>query len=270
MANIFIVANQQTGRAFHIATIVQLRQQLQDPAGESISLSLSSSDPMDSVRRRRASSNAYLKQFRRDLRLFLRCRAEEVVGGGRMVLALMGRGSPDHGKLEDCHLWELISEALNDMASEVINLLPCFFSSHSSLTITSSQSIATTTHAFALLTPFYIPSLEEMKQVVEEEGSFSITAMEQFEAGWDAVADQHSGGQDQQHDTIDHENGAVHERRKSYAGRMAMGVRAVLERMLKNHFGEGILDELFFRYSKLLEGFYSAYKPNVVVAMVRN
>ncbi|RZS07570.1 hypothetical protein BHM03_00038434, partial [Ensete ventricosum] len=80
-------------------------------------------------------------------------------------------------------------------------------------------------------TPFYIPSLEEMKQVVEEEGSFSITAMEQFEAGWDAVADQHSGGQDQQHDTI--------ERRKSYAGRMAMGVRAVLERMLKNHFGDG-------------------------------
>ncbi|RWV98906.1 hypothetical protein GW17_00038219 [Ensete ventricosum] len=164
----------------------------------------------------------------------------------------MGRGSPDHGKLEDCYLWELISEALNDMASEVINLLPCFFSSHSSLTITSSQSIATT-HAFALLglvatekidtfnapTPFYIPSLEEMKQVVEEEGSFSITAMEQFEAGWDAVADQHSGGQDQQHDTIDHENGAVHERRKSYAGRMAMGVRAVLERMLKNHFGDG-------------------------------
>ncbi|RZR73388.1 hypothetical protein BHM03_00023359 [Ensete ventricosum] len=105
---------------------------------------------MDSVRRRRASSNAYLKQFRRDLRLFLRCRAEEVVGGGRMVLALMGRGSPDHGKLEDCYLWELISEALNDMASEVINLLPCFFSSRSSLTITSSQSIATT-HAFALL-----------------------------------------------------------------------------------------------------------------------
>ncbi|KAJ8501288.1 hypothetical protein OPV22_011840 [Ensete ventricosum] len=175
---------------------------------------------MDSVRRRRASSNAYLKQFRRDLRLFLRCRAEEVVGGGRMVLALMGRGSPDHGKLEDCYLWELISEALNDMASEGL---------------VATEKIDT----FNAPTPFYIPSLEEMKQVVEEEGSFSITAMEQFEAGWDAVADQHSGDQDQQHDTIDHENGAVHERRKSYAGRMAMGVRAVLERMLKNHFGDG-------------------------------
>ncbi|XP_064997603.1 probable jasmonic acid carboxyl methyltransferase 1 [Musa acuminata AAA Group] len=195
--------------------------------------------------------NAYLKQFRRDLRLFLRCRSEEIVGGGRMVLALMDRRSPDLGMPEDCHLWELLAEALNDMASEGL---------------VATEKIDT------FNAPFYAPSLEELKQVVEEEGSFSITTIEHFEAGWDAVADHHSGGQGQ-HDTIDRENGAVHERRKSYARRMAMGVRAVLESMLKGHFGEGILDELFFRYGKLLESYYSANKPelgNVVVAMVRN
>ena len=38
---------------------------------------------------------AYYEQFQRDFSLFLKCRAEEVVEGGRMVLTFLGRRSDD-------------------------------------------------------------------------------------------------------------------------------------------------------------------------------
>ena len=62
---------------------------------------------------------AYHEQFQRDFSLFLECRAEEVVEGGRMVLTFLGRRSDDPSSKECCYIWELLAMALNDMVSEV-------------------------------------------------------------------------------------------------------------------------------------------------------
>ncbi|CAN1308469.1 S-adenosyl-L-methionine:benzoic acid/salicylic acid carboxyl methyltransferase 1 [Linum perenne] len=62
---------------------------------------------------------AYYGQFRKDFSSFLRCRAVEMVTGGRMVLTLLGRRNED-GCGNDCYyIWELMSTALNQMAHEV-------------------------------------------------------------------------------------------------------------------------------------------------------
>lgn len=63
---------------------------------------------------------AYYEQFQRDFSIFLKCRAEELVAGGRMVLTFLGRRSEDPSSKECCYIYELMAMALNDMVSEVI------------------------------------------------------------------------------------------------------------------------------------------------------
>lgn len=63
--------------------------------------------------------DAYYKQFQKDFSVFLKCRAEELVSGGRMVLTILGRRSEDPSSSECCCIWELLAMALNDMVSEV-------------------------------------------------------------------------------------------------------------------------------------------------------
>lgn len=69
-------------------------------------------------------ANACLAQFERDFSLFLKSRSEEIVTGGR----LLGRSNPDPTGGEICNIFDILSEALNDMVSEVFYLLlPSFF-----------------------------------------------------------------------------------------------------------------------------------------------
>ena len=62
---------------------------------------------------------AYYEQYQRDFSMFLKCRAEELVAGGGMVLTFLGRRSEDPSSRECCYIWELLAMALNDMVSEV-------------------------------------------------------------------------------------------------------------------------------------------------------
>ena len=62
---------------------------------------------------------AYYEQFQRDFSFFLKCRAEEMVEGGRMVLTFLGRKSDDPSSKECCYIWELLAVALSDMVLEV-------------------------------------------------------------------------------------------------------------------------------------------------------
>ena len=61
-------------------------------------------------------------QFRNDFSLFLKCRSQEMVAGGRMVLSFMGRKSMNPTTAESCYQWELLAHALMSMASEVVKL----------------------------------------------------------------------------------------------------------------------------------------------------
>ncbi|KAG8373224.1 hypothetical protein BUALT_Bualt11G0001400 [Buddleja alternifolia] len=65
--------------------------------------------------------NAYYEQFQRDFSTFLKCRSEEVVAGGKMVLTILGRKSDDASCKEGCYIWELLAVALQQMVDEVSN-----------------------------------------------------------------------------------------------------------------------------------------------------
>lgn len=64
---------------------------------------------------------AYYEQFQRDFSSFLKCRAEELVEGGCMILTFLGRKSENRASKECCYIWELMAMALNDMVLQVDN-----------------------------------------------------------------------------------------------------------------------------------------------------
>lgn len=63
--------------------------------------------------------SAYWNQYKRDFTKFLQCRAEELVAGGVMVLTILGRKNEDHSGKESGYIWELLSNALNHLVSQV-------------------------------------------------------------------------------------------------------------------------------------------------------
>jgi jasmonate O-methyltransferase len=67
---------------------------------------------------------AYYEQFHVDFSLFLKCRAQELVEGGCMILTFLGRESDDPLALGkgSSYGWELLAIALNDMVVEVHTL----------------------------------------------------------------------------------------------------------------------------------------------------
>lgn len=67
--------------------------------------------------------NAYYRQYQCDFSAFLRCRARELVPGGRMVLTTLGRRGEHPSSGESCRVWELLAMALDEMVSEVKRLL---------------------------------------------------------------------------------------------------------------------------------------------------
>ncbi|XP_057456029.1 S-adenosyl-L-methionine:benzoic acid/salicylic acid carboxyl methyltransferase 3-like [Lotus japonicus] len=62
---------------------------------------------------------AYYKQFQGDFSVFLKCRAEELVEGGHMVLTFVGRRSDNPCSKECCYIWELLATTLNDLVMQV-------------------------------------------------------------------------------------------------------------------------------------------------------
>jgi len=65
-------------------------------------------------------ADAYLNQFRQDFASFLKARAEEIVHGGCMFIALLGRSSGDRkqqGGLGACarHLEAAFEELVNEV-----------------------------------------------------------------------------------------------------------------------------------------------------------
>lgn len=85
--------------------------------------------------------------------------------------------------------------------------------------------------------PLYAPSLAEIKEGVENEGSFAITNTYSFEVNnW-------SSG-------VDDDDDNVKERRIQYVVR---STRSGMESFLQSHFGESLsIDEVFTRYEAVV------------------
>ncbi|MED6190010.1 hypothetical protein PIB30_101582 [Stylosanthes scabra] len=178
---------------------------------------------------------AYLEQFQRDFIQFLKSRSEELVPAGGMLLTFLGSG----GTSEIRTSWELIDMSLKDLLLE--NLIE-----------------KATLECFNM--PSYDPSMEEVKQVIEEEGSFILLKLETIHQNWDA------NGMNNGNANNDDENmrGEI----------VAKYFRAVTEPLLKAHFGELIMDELFLRFENKILQLIKKIKifkfPTHVISLVKN
>ncbi|KHN40445.1 7-methylxanthosine synthase 1 [Glycine soja] len=146
---------------------------------------------------------AYLKQFQQDFKLFLKSRSEELVPGGAMLLVVLGNHETPRRTG-----WELISLILNDMFLEK--------------------------NSFNI--PVYEPTVEEIRHVIQEEGSFFVQRLEILILPW--VEGINEAGDDSFLD------GNIK------AGLMAKHVRAAMEPLLSTKFGEEVINEVFIRYQK--------------------
>ncbi|KAK7394704.1 hypothetical protein VNO78_15239 [Psophocarpus tetragonolobus] len=172
--------------------------------------------------------NTYLKQFEQDFKLFLKSRSEELVPGGAMVLVLLGRN-----EIPRRSGWEIISLTLNEMWLEGL---------------VEEEKL----DSFNI--PVYEPTVEEIKHVIEEEGSFFIQLLEISILPW--VEGINKGGDDSFLD----EN--------IKAELMAKHLRAALEPLLSTKFGAETINEVFIRYQKKVVQLMKVEKLECVTFMI--
>ncbi|GLT86200.1 hypothetical protein SLE2022_043560 [Rubroshorea leprosula] len=152
-------------------------------------------------------AKAYFEQFKRDFTFFLKCRTEEMIHGGHMVITTMGSIKSD----DPLTMWEFVGLKLNDMVSEGL--------------IEEAKL-----DSFNL--PYYAATAEEVREVIEAEGSFSIKKFEAFNLDWDSYIKK-----------VDSSLG-----KQERAAIIATDIRAVGEPILASKFGESIMDDLFQRF----------------------
>ncbi|KAG6711664.1 hypothetical protein I3842_05G066600, partial [Carya illinoinensis] len=137
-----------------------------------------------------------------------------------MVLVMMGSTrKADSSSNQSCSIWELLGITLNDMVLE-------------------GKVEEAKLDRFNL--PFYAPTIEEAKAVIQTEGTFNIHRFETFEADWDCNMD-------------DMSNREISFEKPGRGKYVAMSIRVVAESMLVGHCGEEIMDDLFERFSNKIE-----------------
>ncbi|CAK8542755.1 unnamed protein product [Lathyrus sativus] len=157
---------------------------------------------------------AYFKQFEKDFQYFLKLRFKELAMNGMMALTFIGRES--HDKI--ISVQGIVGMVLNQMVQEGL---------------VEKEKL----DMFDF--PAYHPTEEEVRQVIEAEGSFTLQTMKTFRMGWDANL---------QEDVIDYVVDS-----KMRGEFIAKYHRAVYEPILIVSFGENVMDELFSRLAKMLE-----------------
>jgi len=106
--------------------------------------------------------------------------------------------------------------------------------------------------------PLYHPTIDEVKQVIETEGSFTLQTLKTFKIGWDANL---------QEDIVDYVVDS-----KMRGEFIAKYHRACFESLLIGEFGENIMDDLFSRFAKLIAQFIEIKSPdffNIVLFMTK-
>ncbi|XP_071720608.1 S-adenosyl-L-methionine:benzoic acid/salicylic acid carboxyl methyltransferase 3-like [Rutidosis leptorrhynchoides] len=160
---------------------------------------------------------AYYEQFRKDFLGFLKCRSEELVAGGRMILTMFGR-TTDEPHDETYYSWKPLAMALQEMVIEGL---------------VDEEKL----DSFNL--PLFEPSTTEIKNLVDTQGYFTINHLDTYFIEVDPLKT------DKYNDVNLYEDrGVVHT--------MANSVRAASESLVANHFGEAIVDDAFMRYAKIL------------------
>ncbi|CAN6336554.1 unnamed protein product [Urochloa humidicola] len=181
--------------------------------------------------------DAYRAQFDADFLSFLGCRAAETRPRGVLLLTFVARRAA-RPAAHDCYLWDLLADALMGMAAAGL----------------VDEALV---HAFNA--PYYAPCPDDLAGAVAKEGSFAVRTMRLFDTTRRRLLRRRrtdnnneirgGGGGGGGGDEDD-------EMPRWLAGETARTVRAVVEPMLRTHFGWAAMDGLFCRYRLLLEAYY--------------
>ncbi|XP_038691687.1 indole-3-acetate O-methyltransferase 1-like [Tripterygium wilfordii] len=159
-----------------------------------------------------STTSAYKEQFKTDLAGFIRSRSMEMRSGGSMFLVCLGRTSLDPtdqggaGFLFGTHF----QDAWDDLVQEGV--------------ITSEKR-----DNFNI--PLYAPSLQEFKEIIEADGSFTVNKLEVFKGGSPLVVNQPDNAAE--------------------VGRaLANSCRTVAGVLVDAHIGDRLSDELFLRVER--------------------
>ncbi|XWS74840.1 hypothetical protein CRYUN_Cryun01aG0032400 [Craigia yunnanensis] len=149
---------------------------------------------------------AYLFQFQEDFLLFLKCRSPEMVSDGRMVLIIHGRESPDPTDRDNCYTWEILADAISYMVSQ-------------------GQIDEEKLDSFNV--PYYVPSKEEIEDIIDQEGSFTTEFI-------DIIAV----------DSADITRSSPEYRAKN--------LRSFTEPIISYQFGEEVMDKLYNKVTEII------------------
>jgi jasmonate O-methyltransferase len=101
--------------------------------------------------------------------------------------------------------------------------------------------------------PYYAPSVKEVKALINKNGLFDVEHIKLFESNWDPQDDS--------------EGGVVVDCASSGAN-VAQCIRAVLEPLIVDHFGEDIIEELFTVYASNIANHLEKAKAKYPIIMV--
>ncbi|MBA0817140.1 hypothetical protein Gohar_001727, partial [Gossypium harknessii] len=178
-------------------------------------------------------SKAYSEQYRNDFSRFLRFRSEEMITEGQMLLTFIGRSITDPTSKDCCTIWDLFTKSLLDLVAE---------------------GLVCESDVDSFNVPYYYPCKEEVREIIEKEGSFVLNKLEIFEVNWDFE------------DDVCNENFVLE---KSKSGRnVANCIRAITESMIASHFGDTIIDDLFSRFAQHVGEHLSCEKTKYYVTIV--
>ena len=164
---------------------------------------------------------AYLSQFHEDFTMFLNARSQEMVPNGCMVLTLRGRQCFDPSDMQSCFTWELLAMAIAELVS---------------------QGLIDEDKLDTFNIPSYFASLEEVKDIVERDGSFTIDHLEGFEL-----------------DSLE-----MQENDKWVRGeKFATVARAFTEPIISNQFGHEIMDKLYEKFTHIVVSDLEAKIPKI-------
>nr|CAN73094.1 hypothetical protein VITISV_005510 [Vitis vinifera] len=187
------------------------------------------------------TASAYKKQFQSDLSGFLRSRAQEMMSGGSMFLVCLGRTSVDPtdqggaGLLFGTHFqdaWnDLVLESSGSSGHPLVRL--CVGNMIKEWQVgrpkcLTSLGLITSEKRDNFNIPVYAPSIQDFREVVEANGSFTINKLEVFKGGSPLVVNQPDD--------------------EAEVGRaLANSCRSVAGVLIDAHIGEELSKELFLR-----------------------
>nr|TKR63774.1 hypothetical protein D5086_0000321590 [Populus alba] len=158
--------------------------------------------------------DAYSSQFAKDMEIFLDARAKELVAGGMLVMTM-----PSQPNGIPC--------CQTGMGMMIDYLESCFLDM-------VNEGIISEAKVDSFNLPMYSATLEEMKELIQRNGSFNVEKMELTTANGESNPQSYS----------------------SYSGRiLQMHLRAGIEEIISKHFGTEIIDDFFDRYAMKAEEF---------------